>query len=328
MSQPKHQAAAAAPPATATEEKQLDLAQLPEQIEREEEYDFQELLKRPALLRDLTLDTLSQLPQETVNNILISRARVVEQRRAVGLGMTRPMDWVLFRDREGNVVGLLAETGAAKVAQWLGISTYNHRTLDGKPIAGVPHLREIKADGGKTVYIAEGLCDVRDRERVIEGVPYFRRSDDEFTGRAGRKEDLLASWRTGIDCKAIGKFTGLRKVGGQELVDHNIDLALCRKGHGYGSSSERGAEKVAEKGVPEMAKALGDEILRRVGGEIDTARSVLIDITKRDADPAKPGDKGFKGFDSVAKFTKAWQVENAAKALSRHEVFGDQPQGE
>lgn len=300
-----------APPPTATEE-QLPLVRLPEALEREDERDFEELLKRPAMLRDLTLDTLSQLPTESVNQILASRARVVQQRRAVAIAMTKPMDWVLFKDRDGNIVGLLAETGAAKVAEWLGISVYNHRTLDGKVIAGIPKLREIP-DGQKTIYIAEGLCDVKDRERTIEGVPYFRRSDEHFTGREGRKDDLLASWRTGIDCKAIGKLTGLRKVSGEELEANGIKLDKCRKGAGYGTSADRTAGKVSDAGVRQLANALRDDMLRAAGGKMEDAKSILRDCSKYNAFKGTdgghvPASPGLDSWDQIATEAKLQKI--------------------
>jgi hypothetical protein len=90
----------------------------------------------------------------------------------------------------------------------------------------------------------------------------------------------------------------------------------CAKGHGYGTGSERGAKGVADADVPEQREKLRKEILSAVGGDNSAAKDLLREITSNP-------EKNFKGFDSVDRLTKGWQVEQAFRKLRAHPTFGE-----
>lgn len=314
---------------TETIDAQGDLRPLPPRIEREE-------TEAEALIRRTTVDAIEhteRLTEDDVKRIMAARARLIETMRSVALKMTKPQHWVVFRDREGRIVGHPKSAACLVFQQWGGVRVFNHRSLTGEPEA--PTVTTEPQEGGATITILEMLCDAQFGKMVVPGIYSAVRSDDEFIGRARsdhkggpRLQDLRSTLRTNIDAKAVRVAMGITKVAEEELIAAGIDLTRCDKGAGYGTSSDRAAGKVADAGVPEMAKALWDEILKRTGGNVGEAKTVLVDITKRAPDPKKKDDKGFRGFDSHERFTLAWQVENAAKALKNHEVFGDKPQGD
>jgi len=187
----------------------------------------------------------------------------------------------------------------------------------------------------------------------VQGLEFARRSDEDFTGRGvdadekieTRKAekvgaldtDLRASVLTGLRTKSVRVLCGMTRVPTADLErawnGQQKALDDCRKGHGFGTSTDRGAQRVAEEGVGERAIKLGDEILRRVNGDVEAARGLLKDITASPSRPKKGGGvtKEFPGFTSVSQFTKEWQVSNAETALASHPVFGDaarEPGGE
>jgi len=314
---------------TATLEDQPPLAPLPDDI-RKEETELQTVVRRT------TMDALTMkdgITEKDVERMLAARLKIVQTMRLFALKLTQPEDWTLWRDNEGHVVATPRASAMLRVRPWFNVSVFNHRSMDGRP--GEPTTSEIQK-GDKKVTVLEMQCDVRLGTDILEGIPFSIRSDDQFIGRAAREEryggpreqDLLSCLRTGLDKKAIAMAIGITKVPETELAAAGIDVKRCYKGSGYGSSSERSAGKVAEEGVPELAKALWDEIVRRTGGNVGEAKQVLVDITKRGPDPKKKDDKGFRGLDSHERFTQAWQVKLAEKALAVHEVFGDTPQGQ
>lgn len=245
--------------------------------------------------------------------------------RSVAIKSTTPYDWTKYRDKEGNVMCVLRDNGAANIRKWLGISIFNHR---GDPIdtkVPGPKVSSEKQTDGAIVQVVELWADAtcaRTGER-IDGIYSAIRSDQRFRGRETTQDDK-ASVRTYLDTKCTRILSGLRKVPESVLVEAGLDVAKCYQGSGFGTSSERGASKVAEGGVAEKAKALGEEILRRVGGDVAAAKELLQDISGW---TDKQTNKPVKGFDSVAKFTKEFQVENAWKKLKAHSTFGDSAQG-
>lgn len=314
---------------TATLEDQPPLAPLPDDV-RKEETELQTIVRRT------TMDAIALKDGITVQDaerMVAARLAVIQGMARMALKLTFPEDWTLWRDNEGHVVATPRASGMARVRPWFNVSVLNHRSMDGRP--GEASIDEITAEEGRKVRVLEMQCDVRLGKDVLEGIPFSIRSDDKFIGRADRaknlggprEQDLYLCLRTGLDKKAIAFALGLLKVPEAALIEAGLDTKRCYKGSGYGSSTERSAGKVAEEGVPELAKALWDEIVRRTGGNLGEAKQVLIDITKREPDPKKKDDKGFRGLDSHERFTQAWQIKLAEKALASHEVFGDNPQG-
>jgi len=324
-----------APTATAgtapPEQQHLDLAPAPDRVEKEEA-DIQGILDRST---QSVLARIPQLGEKEVDRILQGRAQLIKRVRAIAIGQTEPPHWTLYRARDGGITSVPASPACLVMRRWAGISIRNHRSMSGQP--GVATISKVQNSKGEDVLLAEMMADGfwgQASEPDVEAVYANLRSDDDFTGRTKRDEkyggprpeDLRLSIRTTLDSKVVRAMLGLTKVTGEELARHGMDLDKCTKGSGFGSAQERTAGKVAQEGVPQLAKALWDEIVRRTGGNVGEAKQVLVDLTMRAANPKKEGDKGFRGFDSWERFTEAWQVENAAKALKTHEVFGDKPQ--
>lgn len=314
---------------TATMEDQPTLAPLPADVEKEQT-ELQTIVRRTTMEALITLEGITE---KDVDRMVAVRKRIAQGMRALKIQLTQPEDWTLWKDNEGHVIATPRASAMLAIRPWFNVSIFNHRSMDGR--AGEPSSSTIDGKDGKKVTVLEMQCDVSLGKDTLEGIPFSVRSDDKFIGRADRSEshggpreqDLLMCLRTGLDKKAIAMAIGLTKVPETELIANGIDTKRCYKGSGYGTSQDRQAGAVAEEGVAQLAKALWEEILRRTGGNAGEAKQVLVDITKRAPDPKKEGDKGFRGFDSWERFTKAWQVENAAKALAKHEVFGDRPQG-
>lgn len=261
------------------------------------------------------------------------RAEILGQIRTAAIRGTNPRDWVLFRDRDDSVWAHLADSGAEKIAELYGVEITNVRPQrDGlfNPLRNLmgKGIVELRAQ-------CDALCHFNGRALSFES---SIRSTEDFTGRkvddAGRittspnapalEADLRQSLWTRLRCKAIRVLTGMGQVPAEELdrawEGTKKSSDQCRKGHGFGTGKERSGQKVAEEGVPAAAKKLGDEILRRVGGDEDAARKLLREITSNP-------EKDFKGFDSLKRLTKTWQVEKAWAALGEHPTFGDEQSG-
>jgi len=294
---------------------------LPEFVE--EQLKGEDALARTA--RDQSIADLALQDPQKVKAFLEKLEEGLSILRQVAIKGTTPHDWTKYKDREGNVICILRDNGAANIRKWLGISIFNHRgdPIDAK-VPG-PKVSGDKAPNGDPITIVELWADAfcaRTGER-IEGIYSAVRSDQKFRGRETLQDDK-ASVRTYLDTKCTRILSGLRKVPEQVLIDAGLDTAKCYAGSGFGSSQERGAGRVAEEGVAEKAKALGEEVLRRVGGDVAAAKQLLAEITSW---TDKATGKAVKGFDSVSRLTKEFQIDNAWKKLKAHATFGDQAGG-
>jgi hypothetical protein len=291
------------------------LAPLPDEIEKED-----------ALAEQARSQSIAQLALQdplAVKRYLEKLEEGLAILRQVAIKSTTPYDWTRFKDKEGNVICILRDQGAANIRKWLGISIFAHRgdPLDAK-VPG-PKVSVEKQDGGGTVTVVEMWADAfcaRTGER-IEGVYSAVRSDQKFRGRETLQDDK-ASVRTYLDSKVTRILSGLRKVPESVLVEAGIDTKKSYAGSGYGSSAERQAGALTSDEVKTSAAKLRDEILRRVGGDSSAAKQLCRDITK--GDKADSSGKVFPGWDTVERLTKDWQVENAWKKLKVHSTFGDQ----
>lgn len=319
----------------ATVDRQPDLAPLPDRIEREET-EIQTILDRST---QATLARMPQLNEKQIEQILTGRAQLIKRVRAIAIGMTEPQHWTLYRARDGSVTAVPAAPACLVMRRWAGISIRNHRSMNGDP--GSATVSQVTNSKGEPVTLVEMMADGfwgQASEPDVESVYANLRSDDDFTGRTKRDEryggprpeDLLLSLRTTLDSKVVRAMLGITKVAGDELARHGIHLEKCTKGSGFGTSTERAAGKVAEEGVRPSAEELWKEILRRTAGKVDEAKQVLKDITSYPAFKGRD-DKmvpAFAGIDSWERFTTIEKVLKAAEKLKKHEVFGNQPQGE
>jgi len=294
----------------------------PEDVELEAE-------ERLALrARDQNIANLALTDIGKVKDYLEALRQGLEIMQGVAIKSTTPYDWTRYKDREGKVTCILRDQGATTIRKWLGISITGHRghpTDLKEPGPKVSTERVKQADGKAEVVVtivemwADGFC-ARTGERV-EGIYSAIRSDQKFRGRETPQDDK-ASIRTYLDTKVTRILSGLRKVPEDVLKGAGLETEKCYGGSGFGTSAERQAGAVAEEGVGEKAKALGEEVLRRVGGDVSAARQLLVEIT------SWTNKEGMlvKGYDSVSKLTKGFQVENAWKKLRAHKTFGDAAQ--
>ena len=297
----------------------LPLAPLPDEIEKED-----------ALATQAREQSIAQLALQdplAVKRYLEKLEEGLTILRQVAIKSTTPHDWTKYQDKEGRVICVLRDQGAANIRKWLGISIFGHRgdPIDTK-VAG-PKVSSEKQDSGELVTVVEMWADAfcaRTGER-IEGIYSAIRSDQKFRGRETLQDDK-ESVRTYLDSKCTRILSGLRKVPESVLVEAGIDTAKSYAGSGYGSSAERTAGTVTSDEVKSAAAKLREEILRRVGGDTAAAKQLCRDVTKGD----KPGRDGkvFPGFDTVDRLTQDWQIEAAMKRLRSHSMFGDSAQGE
>lgn len=289
------------------------LAPLPPDVEQEEQLALQ--------ARDESIARMALLDPKKVEAYLTALETGLKILRQVAIKSTTPFDWTKYQDKQGNVMCVLRDQGAANIRKWLGISIVGHR---GHPIDSTipgPLVTREKSTTGPEVSIvemwADGFC-ARTGERIV-GVYSAIRSDQKFRGRETPQDDK-ASVRTYLDTKVTRILSGLRKVPEEVLKEAGLDTAKCYAGSGFGTSSERQAGAVAQEGVKEQADKLRQEILRRVGGDTAAAKQLCREITKAD----KPGADGktFAGFDTVDRLTQTWQIDAAFKKLKVHPTFG------
>ena len=235
--------------------------------------------------------------------------------------MTNPEDWVLSRSREGHVEAMIAAEGARKVA-----TVYEITLRDLSPVVDGIFSPEV-TDLGGGVFSFRGAATAYSAALDL-AIPIVieKRSDEDFTGRAvdesghlakgaGQRAgawqgDLLSAVLTGLLTKAVRQICAMGRVPVRDLEaawkDTGKKVDDCRKGQGWGTSGERTASGLAGEEIHAQVKALSDEVMRVVGGDIDKAKILVKKITS---------SKTFGGFDSLRQITKEFQVNQAWKNL-------------
>lgn len=309
------------------EHEQLPLTRI-ERAEAEET----EVQRLVAKSMDDAIARTPNLTVEEVTRVLEARMKLIQTVREIGIKLTAPQDWTLYRARDNSILGVPNAAGNLKIRRWAGVSVFNHRGVNGEP--GKPTVREGKSASGETITIVEGLADGRSGSSdVMPGVYFCVRSDDDFIGRATKKnnpraggpreQDLISCWRTGIDSKIVRMMTGTSKVSEDELKRLGIDVTKCTKGSGFGNAQDRAAGSVAEGGVMEAAGALWKDIMRGVNGDIPKARSVLKEITSYPSFKGSDGSqvKAFEGIDAPERFTTMKKVDQARAKFEKHPMY-------
>jgi hypothetical protein len=282
---------------------QMALAPLPSSFEEETS------LARKAEAQNLL--ALSLTDPQRVESYLKKRAEVLANITEIGIKRTHGYDWTLYRDEDGREVAVPRDSGCVVLRQWGGIRIGNYRPSNADGIVNPRIITEVEKGEEITVceMWADGFCAVTGL--FVESVYYAVRSNDEFVGR-GTIQDLKSACRTGLDAKITRVLLGLRKVPVERLKEFGVKYDAMHKGKGYGTSTARRAARVTEEGVEDKRNELGREILRVTGGNKTEAVRVLLDVTS---------GKDFKGFESVARMTKGWQVDNAFEALKKHPLY-------
>lgn len=256
------------------------------------------------------------------------RTKLIETCYLVAINRTRPQDWILFRDPQGNVHAMLAASGAQLVAEVYGIKLSNVRPRDDQGLFDPE--RVVYSPG---VFGLRGACDawsrINGREQMIE---MTRRSDEDFTGRTVDAEgqfthdkdkrigafegDLRSAVLTGLLTKAVRVLCGMTRVPTSDLErawgTSGKKVDQCRKGHGFGTSADRNAGAVTTEDVKTEVEKLKVEVTRCTGGDLGAAKKLIKEITS---------GPNFAGFDSLDRVTKDFQVKQAWTNLKKHALY-------
>lgn len=268
--------------------------------------------------------------------IFDARVKLLEQIHLSAISRTSPEDWVLFHDKNsGATVGMLRKSGTPGIGEIYGISL-RHFPTDGDGNFCPERFRIDDTTYGYRGWVS-GRSDFTAREMI--GMPIEIRSDEEFTGRSvnaqnkitrsndDRAAALDADLKSALYTRGINVMTRiLAGMGRVPIADLDRawkgtgkDTARCAKGGGFGTSTERGAQKVADPGTAAKALELWEEILRRVGGDQTAAKSLLKQCTSfTKADGGK-----FDGYDSHARITSDKMLGAAWQTLKAHPTYGD-----
>lgn len=274
-------------------------------------------------------DSFVEALQKLDNGVALfeRRAEVMTKCYQAALKRTRPEDWVLFKDRQGNERAMLTGSGADAVSELYGIVVLNIRPLNER---GEFAPQKILRDGDPTIYGYRAWCDAFSRfnGRAIQAVECTRWSDEDFTGRsvdaagkltkdpkekaAALDSDLRVAVQKLLYTKPARILANMTRVPVSELRSAGLAVERCTQGGGYGKSDERAASALTSDEVKALREKLREEILRCCGGDAAEARDLLAEITK---------GKDFAGHKSVERMTQDWQVENAMAKLKKHPKF-------
>lgn len=292
--------------------------------------------KEHAITQNLERSIIDQLSAlENGAALFEARANLLAQCHRAALSRTSPEDWVLFRDSDGVATAMLRASGAAKIAELYGVVVTEIYPANPD---GSFRPEQITREGDAQVKGWRCWFDAMSRfnGRFVKRQEVTIWSDEDWTGRsvdnAGRMtksassrvgtldSDVRRSLMTRIQTMAVRMLCGMSRVPDGDLAavwsGTKKTVDRCAKGSGYGNAAERRAAKVTGEDVKVARQHLGEEILRRVGGEKDAARQLLIEITAS-------ADGKFKGLSSIDQVTEQWQVDKAKEKLAAHPIFGD-----
>lgn len=196
----------------------------------------------------MTLQQIAVARPQAMDAFVEAMASAARNLRRAAFALADPEDFVLSRDGEGNETAMLAGPGAQKIAPLLGIAITNLRGPDGQPVS------EPVYENGTAVII--GDIESRVLGTVLESVRAERDEAEGFTGRKGNKGDLKSAANTLLLSKGVRTMLGMSRIPLAVLKENGIDVARCRKGHGYrgGARYEQPvAAPVARQAVPAAA---------------------------------------------------------------------------
>ena len=173
----------------------------------------------------MTLQQIAVARPQAMDAFVEAMASAARNLRKAAFALVDPEDFVLSRDREGNETAMLAGPGAQKIAPLLGIAITNLRGPGGQPVS------EPVYENGTAVII--GDIESRVLGTVLESVRAERDESEQFTGRAGNRGDLKSAANTLLLSKGVRVMLGMARIPLAVLKENGIDVARCRKGHGY-----------------------------------------------------------------------------------------------
>jgi hypothetical protein len=254
----------------------------------------------PAIIKNITIDQIALMDPKRAAQVMETRIDSLVKIRQAAIKGTQADDWVAFRDRDGNINYLLASSGATKVRKYYGISTYNFRPE-------TPVINTDENGNRSAAIVGDAFCGLTGEAALnIMGV---RVSTELFTGR-GTDQDLIQAARTSLETKAVRVLAGMIRVSGEELKAAGIDVEKCRKGSGFGTSSDRAAGKVTSQEAKNLQVELDEKLTKYAGGDAIKISETLKNIT------ANPNAKTrFAGFTSIKQLTQDWQIKQAIAKL-------------
>jgi hypothetical protein len=193
-------------------------------------------LRRPEV--PVTLADLAARKAEGIE-IIEARGVVLATARKIGLRLTSPPDWVLFKAPEehgGQIVGYLQDAGADRVRDVTGIEIFDVSTPE----------KVVGAQPGEFHYIVRGSGRCKLTGQTVETMEGGRSSTDDFArGKAGVELELLIrkAARANLDGNLVRELAGMKAVPVEDLeaawsgTHKKIDQ--CRRGRGFGTHDER-----------------------------------------------------------------------------------------
>ncbi len=283
----------------------------------------------PALPRATNfLERLLAEPDKA-ESIVAAREKVFATLRRHAIKKTSPMDWVLFRGRDGSVAAHLRGAGAFKIATDYGIRCGRYRDEDGNPIRE-PAIR-VEEDGSLTAYVVFDAGSVM-TGLLYEGLRASRNSREKFVGRKEPgvfvsdvvlREDLRKAAYTAMMAKAARLLAQLTGVPEEELRANGIDTARCVKGSGYGTAKERDAAREAAPAASSEDRAESPPAQAPSNGAISEKQvkrmwALAFDAAKGNRDRAKELVRAACEFVGVSKEAEipATRYEEAVDVLT------------
>lgn len=233
--------------------------------------------------------------------------------RAACFSLTEPEEWVLNKDKDGNVTGLIKSAGATRVARMLlGLEIKNLRDADGNRVSSVQTYVE---DGVTVSYIIADVVVGIFNNLNIEGLRAERRSSEQFIGRdTVGNSDLKSSAYTLLTTKAVREIIGWKSVPERVLQEAGLNTKRCTFGHGFGSSHNRqqAQETGADAGdLQKKAKHLWDRMLAEADGNEQTAMDILRTCSSFEIDGKTISARDWQHL--IRKGTAKWMNSTKAK---------------
>lgn len=203
--------------------------------------------------------------------IIRARAQILEIARKAAIRMTSPEDFLLFKDKEGRVVGYLQDCGCDRVRDLFGISVFK-----------VSHPEKVVQPDGSYTYIVTGSGKCSLTQQIIEGIEGGRSSTDDFITRAnpplsGAAMELAVrkAARANLDGNITRELSGLKSVPLEEIEaaysgDSTKTRKRFREGRGFGAGSERstqGEQAPDHVEAPKCPKCKVEMVLRKGTGK-------------------------------------------------------------
>lgn len=193
-------------------------------------------LRRPDV--PITIADLAARKAEGIE-IIEARGVVLATARKIGLRLTSPPDWVLFKAPEehgGQIVGYLQDAGADRVRDVTGIEIFDVSTPE----------KVVGAQPGEFHYIVRGSGRCKLTGQIVETMEGGRSSTDDFArGKAGVELELLIrkAARANLDGNIVRELAGMKAVPVEDLESAwsgtHKKIDQCRLGRGFGTRDER-----------------------------------------------------------------------------------------